>query len=81
MHYRLFLGPSVLEGLRAAKSLLKGSQRVPDRLRHFSETKEFQKHGSFNEAWNDFHSVHPQDIKEAGIPGKVGLTFKDCQER
>ena len=72
----MFIGPHVLEGLRAAKSILKGSQRVPEHMRHFNEMEEFQKRGSFVEAWDDFHSVDPQDITETGIPGQVILTFK-----
>lgn len=74
--HAILIGPHVLEGLRAAKSILKGYKRVPERMRHFNEMEEFQKRGSFIEAWDDFHSVDPQDITETGIPGQMRLVGK-----
>ena len=58
--------------MRAAKYLLKGSKPVGQGQKLFDETvDEFRKSGGYQQAFADFRTIKPINIKEYDPPGRT----------
>lgn len=63
-----FISSAVAIGLKAVKTLLKGTTEIPSETRRL---REFLKPGNYQQALKDFDSVDPTNVRRAYGPGGV----------
>lgn len=73
-----------MNGLRAVKTLLKGSMRIPAHEKYFKYARyadEYEKIGDYKKTMEDFVSVDPTNVKVYGLPKGNVLTVGQVGDR